>query len=177
VFAISGFAINMPDIYENALTRVAPYEDVEERAALEQPLVNPAISWPQALALGQRYMDAEAREEGFTINRPTALIYRREQGVYYYRVHSSRDVVRYGETTVAIDGQSGALIGAEIPTGKLAGNTFTSWIKGLHMAMVWGLPWRIFVSIMGLVVVTLSITGVLIWLRKRRARHRRALAT
>jgi hypothetical protein len=32
--------------------------------------------------------------------------------------------------------------------------------------MVWGLPWHDFVSIMGLVVVVLSVTGVLIWLRK-----------
>jgi hypothetical protein len=40
------------------------------------------------------------------------------------------------------------------------------------MAMIWGLPWRIFVSVMGFVVVVLSVTGVMIWLRKRRARSR-----
>jgi uncharacterized iron-regulated membrane protein len=171
VFAVSGFALNLPGAYESVLRRIAPYEDVEERPELAEPLERPAVEWAKALALGQGYMDAQARAEGFSIDRPTALIYRREHGVYYYRVHSSRDVVRYGETTVAVDGTTGALVGVEIPTGHRSGNTFTSWIKGLHMAMFGGLPWRLFVSLMGLVVVTLALTGVLIWRRKRLAGH------
>jgi uncharacterized iron-regulated membrane protein len=113
-------------------------------------------------------MEEQARLEGFTVERPAALIYRRHLGAYYYRVVSSRDVVRYGDTTVAIDATTGQLLGVEIPTGHRAGNTFTSWIKALHMAMVFGWPWKVFVSVMGLVVVLISVTGVLVWWRKRR---------
>ena len=40
----------------------------------------------------------------------------------------------------------------------------------LHSGRILGLPGRILISLMGLVVAALSVTGVVIWARKRRAR-------
>lgn len=40
----------------------------------------------------------------------------------------------------------------------------------LHSGRILGLPGRILVSLLGLAVATLSVTGVLIWLRKRAGR-------
>ena len=169
VFAVSGFALNIPGTYATGIKTIATYEDIEETPDLSTPLDSPAVTWDQAYTLGQQYMTDAAAHEGFKIERPTALIYRREKGIYFYKVQSDRDVVDYGMTSVGIDGQTGALTGVEIPTGHRAGNTFTSWTMALHMAMVGGIAWKIFVSFMGLVVVTLSVTGVWIWLNKRRA--------
>ena len=42
----------------------------------------------------------------------------------------------------------------------------------LHMAMVFGFPMKIFVSLMGLTMATVPVTGVIVWWRKRRARRR-----
>lgn len=56
-----------------------------------------------------------------------------------------------------------------LPTERYAGNTVTHWLYALHMANVFGLPWRIFVCVLGLVIVMLSVTGILIWMKKRRA--------
>lgn len=120
-----------------------------------------------------KYMAQAAKEHEFEVQRPTALIYRRDQGVYEYRVFSSRDLVRYGATGVMVDAQSGALRSVEIPTGHLSGNTFTNWINALHQGMVFGLPYRIFVSAMGLMLVALTVTGVLIWTRKTRQSKKR----
>jgi uncharacterized iron-regulated membrane protein len=36
------------------------------------------------------------------------------------------------------------------------------------MANVFGLPYRLFVCFLGLVIVMLSVTGVVIWSKKRR---------
>jgi uncharacterized iron-regulated membrane protein len=58
----------------------------------------------------------------------------------------------------------------EAPTGIDAGNTITSWIVALHVGAVFGLPYRAFVSMMGIAVALLSVTGVWIWLRKRNKR-------
>ena len=170
VFAVSGFALNIPDTYASGLKSLVSYEDVEEIPDLAEPLVDPAVGWAQAHELGQSYMSTLAAREGFEIERPTALIYRREKGAYFYRVQSDRDVVNYGMTIVGIDATTGALTAYEIPTGHRAGNTFTSWTAALHMAMVGGTPWKIFISFMGLVVAMLSVTGAISWWRKRAAR-------
>lgn len=53
-----------------------------------------------------------------------------------------------------------------LPSGQFAGDTATNWLTSLHMARVFGLPMQVFVCAMGLVVAMLSVTGVLIWIRK-----------
>jgi len=172
MFAWSGFALNLPTAYKNIMNQVAKTTDNFVQPELEQPLVNPAISWKQALTLGEKYMTEQSALHHFDIKYPTALIYRREKGFYDYRVYSSRDLISWGYTSVAINAKTGALIGVQIPTGHETGTTFTSWIKGIHMAMVGGFPVRFLVSLMGLVVVLLSVTGVVIWLRKRLPKSR-----
>ncbi|MNF82050.1 hypothetical protein D3C84_643460 [compost metagenome] len=47
----------------------------------------------------------------------------------------------------------------------------------LHSGRILGLPGRILVSFMGLMVAMLSLTGIVIWLKKRAARRQAALAT
>lgn len=167
VFAMSGFAFNLPSTYAAIMGRITHYVDVDAMPWRAAPLVSPAIDWPTAMALGQTYMRAAAESQGFTIEHPAALIYRREKGLYDYRVQSSRDISIYGYTSVAIDATSGALLAVELPTGQYAGNTFTSWIKALHQGMVFGLPYRLLCSALGLTLVALTITGVSIWYRRQ----------
>ncbi len=49
-------------------------------------------------------------------------------------------------------------------------NGVHEWLVALHIASIGGLPYRIFVSVLGLAVVMLSVTGVVIWMKKRSAR-------
>lgn len=58
------------------------------------------------------------------------------------------------------------------PVAGSAADRTTSWFEMLHMAEVFGLPYRIFVSALGLAVAVagLSVTGILIWTKKRSAR-------
>ena len=61
-----------------------------------------------------------------------------------------------------------------MPTGQHSGNTISAWLYALHMGDVFGLPYRIFVCVLGLVIAMLSVTGVYIWWKKRKARVRAA---
>lgn len=76
----------------------------------------------------------------------------------------------WGRTRLYIDAYSGAILGMNIPTGETSGDTVSTWIKTLHMAGVWGLPYKILLSITGGMVALLSITGVIMWWRKRSRR-------
>ena len=77
-------------------------------------------------------------------------------------------------TWLMFDADTGALRRLILPTGEHIGNTLTNWLWALHFGDVLGLPFRIFVCALGLVIVMLSVTGVYIWWKKRSARVLRA---
>ena len=80
-------------------------------------------------------------------------------------------------TRVFFDCNSGAEKLLLLPTGQHGGNTLTAWLYALHMANVFGLPYRIFVALLGEAIVVLSITGIIIWVRRRGTRSRRRFKT
>jgi uncharacterized iron-regulated membrane protein len=92
------------------------------------------------------------------------------KGLYRYAVKSDYDIDTFGLTLLWFDGNSGAFVDQFLPTGQKAGDTITNCLQILHMARIWGLPYKIFVCLMGLVVTLLSVTGIYIWWKKRQAR-------
>lgn len=95
-------------------------------------------------------------------------------GVYAYSVRSSRDIQdTQGVSWVFFDADTGELKLLLLPTGQHAGNTMTSWLFALHEANVFGFPYRIIVCLLELAIVILSVTGIVIWLKKRQARSLR----
>lgn len=189
IFAVTGFSLNQPGLYARFVGQFSDYahfQEIPPRPPLAQPLVTPPVDWFEALELGQRYFAEQARIEGFTVGKAAALEYRRDLGVYFFLVHTSRDLRDAGGTptetdspataaTLAIDARDGRFLGLQLPTGQRAANTLTSWITAMHVTAIWGLPWQIAVSGLGLTVVVMSATGVLIWWRKRKSRAPRGL--
>lgn len=138
---------------------------------LEKPLEEPVFGWRQAQQTAERLMAEQARLNGFAIERPVNLWINREQGNYHYAVHSSLDFQdKRGRTAVIFDTNTGELKQLLLPSGQHSGTTVTNWLQTLHEANVFGLPYRIFVCILGLEIVMLSVTGVYIWWKKRHAR-------
>ncbi|HTT23692.1 MAG TPA: PepSY-associated TM helix domain-containing protein, partial [Candidatus Sulfotelmatobacter sp.] len=66
-----------------------------------------------------------------------------------------------------------ALRDVSLPYGQHAGNTVSTVLWGLHYGDIRNfLPYRILVAFFGLVLTVISVTGVYIWWKKRRARLR-----
>lgn len=173
VFAWSGVSFNLPAVYEPVMKSLLPHQPGE--AALPVPgaiTPDPAVGWRDARAVGRRLMMAEAQTHGFHVIEETGLQYDPWRAVYAYSVRSSLDVRQHnGLTTVMFDAATGERLSAWIPTGVAAGDTVRSWLASLHMATMWGWPFKLFVSAMGLATAMLSVTGVLIWRRKRQGRR------
>lgn len=74
-----------------------------------------------------------------------------------------------GHTRLVMNADTGALPGLWLPTGAAAGDMLSTWLATLHMAAMWGWPLQLLVCLLGLAVTALSVTGVHVWLRKRRA--------
>lgn len=75
-----------------------------------------------------------------------------------------------GNAWLYFDGKDGSPAGGSVPGTGSAGDTFLQAQFPLHSGRILGLPGRILISIMGLMVALLSATGMLIWLKKRRVR-------
>ncbi len=173
IFAWSSVYMNLWDTVYTWTTRaVFEYKTPwTELPKLGKPLVEPELDWREAEAIGQQWAQEQAAQQDFRVAFSVGISLDRERGVYHYTVRSSRDIQdQRGNTQIIFDANTGELRLLLLPSGQYAGNTVTSWLYALHVANVFGLPWRIFVCVLGLIIVALSVTGIIIWMKKRRVR-------
>lgn len=176
VFAWSSVMMNIRPVYEGVMKTVFDYQSpVDAFLSRARPNVSPRLDWRAAEAAGKRLITEQSRTRGFTAGTPLSLMYFSGTGAYLYEVRGSRDVFtrapKGGGTSVMFDGNTGELRELSEPTGEHTGNTIESWLYALHMARVFGRPYQIFVSVLGLLVGMLSITGIYIWWKKRASRR------
>lgn len=115
---------------------------------------------------------AEVNRRGWTVPAG-GLSYSPAYGVYgigFFALGNAHGDGGLGNPWLYVDGVDGSLAGAQVPgTGSL-GDIFMQAQFPLHSGRILGLPGRILICVMGLVVAMLSVTGIVIWARKRRAR-------
>ena len=132
----------------------------------------PRLDTHAAQAVGERLAAEIAAREGFKILRPIALQYIGYAGRYNYAVLTDRAFPADQRLTVFFDSNTGEFAGLFQSSAPHMGETITNWLEALHMIRdpVDYLAYRIFVAVIGLVIVMLSVTGVYIWWKKRAAR-------
>ena len=137
----------------------------------------PGLGWRDAYRRGQELMQNAISEHGIGAHREDALRYDHHRAEFSYWVATK--FRGHGEPYdwfgVNFDANTGKLKRIEEqnigPDHEQAGDFVTRWLLDMHMANVWGLPFRLFICVMGLVVTALSVTGLVIWWRKRRWRR------
>lgn len=176
VLAWSGVAFNLKQVYEPVMGMVfARQQGSDAQPAAARPQARPGLDWPNAREVGRRLMARQAAQLGFVIEGEDSLVYSAARVVFIYDVKSSIDLARVnGVTRVIFDANTGAYRGRWMPTGVAAGDTIRSWITLLHRAAAGGAlggwPLQLAVCALGVLVAMLSVTGLVIWLRKRRGR-------
>jgi uncharacterized iron-regulated membrane protein len=175
VLAVSSVQYNLNDeLFAPALRALLPVEDANASVpVLPRPLEEPRLRWEQALERGRRLMADKAKRYRFTIEYEDSLRLDRERGVFIYSVKSSLDIRdRIGDTRVLFSADDGRELGFTHPHIAV-GNAVSQWLGALHTGRVGGLPYRMLLSFMGTVVAMLSVTGVVIWWKKRSAEARK----
>ena len=76
-----------------------------------------------------------------------------------------------GLSNIYIDAKDGQVLGDYRPWEGTAADVFVQLQLPLHSGRLLGLPGRILMSFMGLMVAMLSVTGIVVWERKRRSRR------
>ncbi|MCP3724525.1 PepSY domain-containing protein [Paraburkholderia sp. CNPSo 3272] len=139
----------------------------------------PALTPAEATAARERIVAEAAgmgRREGITappgglFGLPTSGVY----GVGYFEAGNDHGDAGLGNAWLILNARTGQVLGKQIPGRGSAGDIFMQAQFPLHSGRIAGLPGRIAISFTGVVVAMLSVTGVLIWLKKARARRKPA---
>lgn len=174
IIAWSSVGFNFTEVYNPLMKALFSFQEGDEKIpSLPQPQAEPGISWFEAREVGRRLMAKEAMEKNFQTLEEHWLSYDQDKALFRYAVKSDRDI-RDGlaSTMIYFDANTGERRASFIAIGEASGDTITHWLFSLHMAALWGMPFKVFVTIVGIVVALLSFTGIIIWFRKRSARNR-----
>lgn len=105
-----------------------------------------------------------------------SIFYSREFGVYgvaFYHPEADHGVGGAGHRTIHLDAVDGSDLGVHEPWEGTLADLFVQAQFPIHSGRILGLPGRILISVMGVVIAMLSITGVIIWWRKLSAKNSR----
>jgi uncharacterized iron-regulated membrane protein len=170
VFAWSGVGFNLPAVHRPVMAAFGASTDFDP-PALARPLDTPPLDMRAAQRIGRELIVIEGKRRGFAVEREGYVVYRPAWGLYGYIARTTLDRSHDDAGTLLwFNATNGRLVRFEQPLGATAADATSRWFTLLHMARVFGLPYRIFVSLLGLAVVVLSVTGILIWMKKRSAR-------
>ena len=135
--------------------------------------ITPDLSYAKAIDVAS----AEARNRNW--DEPAgAAFYGPNYGIYsimFFHPGDDHGSGGMGVKMLFVDGNNGELVGGRVPWEGTAADVFMQLQFPLHSGRIAGLPGRILLSVMGIVVAMLSFTGIVIWLKKRAARMRRKL--
>ncbi|MDB5455743.1 MAG: PepSY-associated helix domain protein [Caulobacter sp.] len=170
--AFTAFSLNLySEVFYPVMSRVSqvtpgPF-DLRKPADRNSP-IQALKTYDQVLATAA----AEARRRGW--RAPAGgVFYSPEYGIYGVAFHDpggDHGAAGVGPPYLYYDGRTGQLVGQRQPWVGAAADIFVQAQFPLHSGRILGLPGRILISATGLVVAALSVTGVVIWWRKRKAR-------
>jgi len=174
--AFTAFSLNLySEVFYPLMSKVSevtpgPF-DVRTPREEDDPIL-PKLDYARIIETAR----VEARRRNW-VEPAGGAFYSPEYGIYgvgFYEPGGDHGAAGVGPRYLYYDGVTGEALGAFEPWKGTAADIFVQAQFPLHSGRILGLPGRILISVMGLVVAALSVTGVVIWWRKRQARRHRA---
>ena len=164
VTAFTGLYMNLPNVVESALAALAPFTErpASRRQAGAPPEQAWKIGWDEAIANARAVHAVD----------PIAGVGKIEaRGYYQVRFLPTGDIMDSGTIRVFIDGRNGDVLGKFDHRYGTVGDKIRIWQFPLHSGQGFGMPGRVLVCLVGLIPPMLAVTGIWLWLRRRRLRR------
>ena len=166
VFAWSAVAFNLDAVHE-PVQRFFGAQGLYEQIENPSPTPGEPMTDRQAVETGERLMRAEAIRQGFAIRGPEALSLRPYANMIGYYARTSLDgPTDNGSTVIWFDQVSGRPVAFRGPFGATPADAVDKTVRMLHTADLFGWPYKVFVSLFGLLTAATSIAGVILWQRR-----------
>lgn len=178
VVAFTSFSLNLyrevfyPVMSLVSQTTPGPYET--QTPARFGSYVPPTVGFDQAVKVAT----LEAARRGYEYP-PSGIYYGGDFAFYNVSFFDPADesgAMGMGLSNMYIDAKNASVLGEYRPWKGTAADVFVQLQLPLHSGRLLGMPGRILMSFMGVMVAMLSVTGIVIWARKRRSRLRTAPA-
>ena len=173
VIAFTSFSLNLyKEVFYPVLSLVSkttpgPYET--RKMAPLGTTITPTLGFAEIV---QRAGE-EAKRRGF--DTPLGgIYYEARYGFYnvsFFHPGADHGAGGMGLSNLYMDAHDGRVLSQNIPWKGTAADVFVQLQFPLHSGRILGMPGRILMSLMGVMVAVLSVTGIVIWERKRRARR------
>jgi uncharacterized iron-regulated membrane protein len=175
VLAFTAISMNLGrELVRPVVNAISPLTPLPFDRKLPPNASEPTITREQVVELAHRH----AREQG--IEAPLgAMAFNKARRTYFtgfFTPGNDHGDWGLGNARLYFDADSGELVGKLLPGRGSAGDLFIQAQFPLHSGRILGTAGRIAITVLGLVIATLSATGVLLWARKRRARAVRQAA-
>lgn len=135
---------------------------------------NPRITRADVLARAQQ----DGAQRGF--DRPVGgMFFANRLGAYgvgFFAPGNTHGDGGLGNPYLHYDGTDGHFLGAEVPGEGSAGDLFLQIQFPLHSGRIAGVTGRVIVTLLGLAIAMLSVTGLVIWVQRRRKARARGAA-
>ena len=173
IVAFSSISMNLADIVVRPLlAKIStltpdPFDDKSPPLRKEN-LIPAKIDWHQAIELAA----AHGRSHGWS-EQPASIFYGRLYGLYSISFRPpNADHAPWGMNRILfISGADGSVVGGRVPWEGSKADVFMQLQLPLHSGRIAGTPGRILISAIGIIVATLSVTGIIVWALKRSARR------
>ena len=163
VLGFSGWYFNMPKWVTPIVSSVATVS-ASDKLTNQAPIRGTPISPGQALEAAQA-LYPNARVSRIALPAKPSM-------PYEIRVRQPGEIRQGdGATRITIDSYSGKMLRARDPLRAPGGDRFLNWLFPLHSGEAFGIAGRIFISCFGAVPLLFLVTGLGIWL-KRKKKHR-----
>jgi uncharacterized iron-regulated membrane protein len=172
MIAVTSVSMNLE--HEVVRPVVAVFSTLSRSPLSERAPVDPSRPVHSKLTLAQAVDvgNAEAQRRGWSEPAGGVSVHA-DLGLYsvgFFPAGGAHGDGGLGPPWLYIDSQSGAILGASVPGAGSAGDLFVQAMLPLHSGRILGTAGRALMSALGVAIATLSVTGVVIWARKRRAK-------
>lgn len=168
---IAGTSIALTLEHEVFAPAVSAFSPIEPEPWEKRPMAPPDRPIAATISFDQAFdRAADAADRSGISAAPAGIYYAPETGLYG-AMFGREEEAGLGSSWVYVDGINGRVVETVPAQSGSAGDVFMRLQLPVHAGRVGGLPTRLLAFALGLATAMLAITGVLIWLRKRRARH------
>ena len=169
MLAFTGVAMNLStEVFRPAVEIFSNFSQWPESNYIPQG--DPEDKFKVTIDAAIKVADEYLEKEGISA-KLGAIGFNHGKGTYRIRYHSSADLMdQHPDTQIFVSGQTAEVFGRRIPGYGTTGDIISEWQYPLHSGKAFGFAGRVLICLSGIGVTVLSITGVIIWGRKRARR-------